>query len=342
MAHEITGINFQDLAQTALQGLPLSREECDAVLRCPEERILDLLQAAFRVREKYFGNKVMIHLLINAKSGLCPEDCTYCSQSAASRADIQQYPLLEEESILQGAYAARAASAKRYCIVTSGRAPTKAELKRLCGVVRRIKGETGIEICTSLGLITEETARRLKEAGVDRYNHNLNTSERFYPQICTTHAYQDRIQTLQNARKAGLQLCCGALFGMGESEDDILDLSFALRDVRPDSIPINFLHPTPGTPLEKMRHLTPLKCLTILSLIRFLNPDREIRVAGGREFHLRSLQPLALYPANSIFVSGYLTTSGQTPEEARQMITDMGFTVEQEPMQEVGASLSRE
>ena len=211
------------------------------VLRSPEERILELLQAAFRVREKYFGKKVIVHLLINAKSGLCPEDCTYCSQSAASQADIQKYPMLDEEKILEGAHIAKAAKAKRYCIVTSGRAPTKRDLERIYRVVSRIKQEVGIEICTSLGFLTEEAARRLKEAGVDRYNHNLNTSERFYPQICTTHTYQDRIQTLQNARRAGLELCCGALFGMGESEDDIIDLSFALREIGPDSIPINFL-----------------------------------------------------------------------------------------------------
>jgi biotin synthase len=193
----------------------------------------------------------------------------------------------------------------------------------------------GIEICTSLGFLTEEAARALKEAGVDRYNHNLNTSERFYPQICTTHTYQDRLQTLRNARAAGLELCCGAIFGMGESEEDIIDIAFALREAAADSIPINFLHPIPGTPLEKVNYLTPLRCLAILCLLRFLNPRTEIRVAGGREFHLRSLQPLALYPANSIFVAGYLTTSGQAPEEAWRMIADMGFEVEQERTMEV-------
>ena len=332
-------MNYQDLAEKALQGLPLERDQCYAVLHTPEDRILELLQAAFRVRERYFGKKVIFHLLINAKSGLCPEDCTYCSQSAISRASIEEYPLLGEEKILEGAYLARAAKAKRYCIVTSGRAPTRKELERLYRVVNRIKQEVGLEICTSLGFLTEEAARSLKKAGVDRYNHNLNSSERFYPQISTTHTYQDRIRTLQHARKAGLKLCCGALFGMGESEEDIIDLSFALREVEPDSIPINFLQPIPGTPLEKVNYLSPVKCLAILSLIRFLNPSREVRLAGGREFHLRSLQPLALYAANSIFVSGYLTTSGQTPEEAWQMVADMGFVVEQEVVEEVATSL---
>ncbi len=334
-------MNDEEFTEAALQGLPLTREQCYAVLRSPGERILGLLQASFRVREKYFGKKVILHLLINAKSGLCPEDCSYCSQSAVSEAPIEKYPLLDEEKVLKGAHLAKSAMAKRYCIVMSGRAPVKGDLDRICRVVSRIKQEVGIEICTSLGFLTEEAARRLREAGVDRYNHNLNTSESYYPQICTTHKFQDRIQTLNQARKAGLKLCCGALFGMGESEDDIIDLSFALREVGPDSIPINFLHPTPGTPLENVHTLTPIKCLAILCLIRFLNPSKEIRVAGGREFHLRSLQPLALYPANSIFISGYLTTSGQTPEEAQQMITDMGFTVEIEAVDEVAATLNQ-
>jgi len=333
-------MDYQGLAEKALQGFPLTKEDCYLVLRSSAQKILDLLQAAFKVRERYFGKRVILHQLINAKSGLCTEDCTYCSQSAISKALIEKYPLIGDEEILKGANLAKAASAKRYCIVTSGHVPLKEDLNCLCRIVRRIKEEINIEICTSLGSLSEEDARNLREAGVDRYNHNLNTSERFYPRICTTHSYRDRIVTLENARKAGLQLCCGALFGMGESEDDIIDLSFALRKVRPDSIPVNFLNPIPGTPMEGTNELSPLKCLSILSLIRLINPDREIRVAGGREFHLRSLQPLALYPANSIFVSGYLTTSGQTPQEAQEMITDMGFTVEREIVEEVGASLS--
>ncbi|MDP2951750.1 MAG: biotin synthase BioB, partial [Chloroflexota bacterium] len=275
-------MHYQELADRSLQGFPLEREQCQAVLRCPENRLLELLQAAFRVRERYFGRQVIFHLLINAKSGLCPEDCAYCSQSHVSQAAIEKYPLLDEGKILEGAFAAKAAQAKRYCIVTSGRAPTRRELERLCGTVSKIKQKVGIEICTSLGLLSEEAARSLKAAGVDRYNHNLNTSQRFHPQICTTHSYEDRIETLRNAREAGLQLCCGALFGMGEEEVDIIDVSLALRELGADSIPVNFLHPVPGTSLEKVNRLTPLKCLAILCLVRFLNPSKEIRVAGGR------------------------------------------------------------
>jgi len=334
-------MNYNDLAERSLQGLSLDREHCQAVLRCPQNRILELLQYAFRVRERYFGNRVIIQLLINAKSGLCSEDCAYCSQSATSQATIDEYPLLDEEKIIKGAFMAKASQAKRYCIVTSGFAPTEKDLDHLCRVVRRIKGEVDIEICNSLGFLSEEAAKKLSRAGVDRYNHNLNTAERFYPRICTTHSYANRIETLRNARAAGLKLCCGALFGMGESEDDIIDLMFALQEVGASSIPVNFLNPIPGTALANVNYLTPIKCLSILCLMRFLNPGTEIRIAGGREFHLRSLQPLGLYPANSIFASGYLTTEGQTPEEAHQMIADMGFQVEKEAVQKVKASIPR-
>jgi len=323
-------MNYQKISEKVIQGQELSREECYSVLRAPQDRLLQLLEAAFRVRETYFGRKVRLHFLINVKSGLCPEDCAYCSQSSVSQATIEKYPLLDDEDILNGAHEAKSAKAMRYCMVGSGRSPSKKELDKLCRVVKRIKEEVGIGICVSMGFLTDAFARALKDAGVDRYNHNLNATERFYSQICTSHSYQDRLRTLWSAKKAGLELCCGAIFGMGESEDDIVDLAFSLRKVGADSIPINFFHPIPGTPLDGMNYLTPLKCLTILCLLRFLNPDREIRAAAGREFHLRSLQPLILYPSNSIFVSGYLTTSGQKPEDAWQMVEDMGFEVEQE------------
>ena len=325
--------SYQELAQLSLQGIVPDRHQCRAVLRCPPEDILNLLQAAFMVRRHYFGRKVILQLLINAKSGLCTEDCAYCSQSAVSEASIPTYPLMDEDRIVAGAFTAKASHAQRYCIVTSGFRPGPSEMDHLCRTISRIKKEVSIEVCASLGCLAEEDARRLREAGLDRYNHNLNTSERLYPRICTTHAYADRVRTLDNARSAGLKLCCGALFGMGETEDDIIDLALALTEAKVQSIPVNFLNPIAGTSLENAANLTPLKCLSILCLLRFLNPQTEIRAAGGRELNLRSLQSLALYPANSIFVAGYLTTGGQGAEEARQMITDAGFEIEHEAVQ---------
>ncbi len=290
--------------------------------------MLDLLAAAYRVRRTFRGNKVHIHVLMNAKSGLCPEDCGYCSQSKLSTAPIEKYPLVSQERLLAGAWQAKAALAKRFCMVTSGRGPTAREIEHLAAATRRIVDEVGIKVCACVGLLTEEQALVLKDAGVDQLNHNLNTSERFHPEITTTHTYQDRVRTLQAARKAGLNLCSGAIFGMGEADSDLIDILSALRDLEPQSIPINFLHPIEGTPLEGVSELTPNRCLRILCLARFLNPKQEIRVAGGRELHLRSMQAMALYAADSIFTEGYLTTPGQTTKDAWQMIEDLGFEIE--------------
>ncbi|MBM2809267.1 MAG: bioB [Chloroflexi bacterium] len=268
-------------------------------------------------------------MLINAKSGLCPEDCHYCAQSRVSEADIEKYPMVSLERLLDGARQAAAARSLRYCIVISGRGITDHEVDYLAGAVRRIKEEVDIGICCSVGLLTEERAIRLRQAGVEQLNHNLNTSERFYPEICTTHTYQDRVDTLNAARRAGLNLCSGAIFGQGESEEDIVDVALALREIEPQSIPINFLLPIEGTPFHDIRYVSPDDCLRILCLMRFLNPKQEIRVSAGREAHLRTLQPLALYPANSVFVSGYLTEPGQAYQDTWRMIEDLGFEIEE-------------
>jgi biotin synthase len=235
---------------------------------------------------------------------------------------------MSKEQLLGGAQRACQANAKRYCMVTSGRGPSDEEIDYFCDVTRAIRKELPLEICVSIGILSEEHARMLKAAGVGWINHNLNTSERYYPAVCTTHTYQDRLATVRNAQKAGLMTCSGGIVGMGETDEDILDLAFATRELRMDSIPVNFLNPISGTPMEGSNFLTPMKCLKILCLFRFLNPASEIRAAGGREVNLRSAQALAFYAANSIFVEGYLTTPGQQAREARQMIEDMGFEVE--------------
>ena len=334
-------MNFYKIAEKVLTGTSLTGYECLDILNCPKENILALLHAAFQVRNKFFGTTVYLHMLINAKSGLCSEDCSYCSQSKVADAEIMKYPLVSSETILSGARSAEHDGAKRYCIVTSGRTLGSTELQKICDTVKVIKQEMNIEICTSLGLLTKKEAVELKKAGVDRYNHNLNISEQNYSNICSTHSFRERIETLQNARSAGMELCCGAIFGTGESQQDIIDTALALKELSPDSIPVNFLNPIPGTPLEHAKNLTPVKCLSILCLMRFLNPETEIRIAGGREHNLRSLQSLSLYPANSIFISDYLTTPGQTVEEVRKMVEDMGFEVEEERSREINASIDK-
>jgi biotin synthase len=322
-------MNYQALADLAIAGGKLSREQCHAVIGAPDEDLLDLLAAAWRVRRRFCGNKVHIHVLTNAKSGLCPEDCRYCAQSRLATSEFEKYPLLEPDELLAEARRAHAARARRYCMALSGRGPTDSEIDRLCETVRRIKAELPLSICCSLGLTRPDQAARLKAAGVDRVNHNLGTSERFYPEICTTHTWRDRIETLQTCRAAGLELCCGGILGQGETDDDAIDFFLELRALAPESIPINFLIPIEGTPFaDRGADLNPRRCLKLLCLARLLNPAAEIRVAGGREHHLRSMQAMALYPANSIFVAGYLTTDGQRAPEAWQMLRDLGMEVE--------------
>lgn len=316
---------WHGLADAVLSGHQLTREEGLAILACPDVELLDLLAATYRVRRHYFGHKVHLYFLKNAKSGLCPEDCGYCSQSIVSEAPIPRYALLSEAKLLEGAAQAVQAKARTYCIVTSGRSPSHREVAQIAQAVRKIKETYGLHICCCLGLLTAEQAAQLKAAGVDRINHNLNTSKAFYHQICSTHTYEDRLETLRVCRDAGLELCSGLIVGMGETDADLVDVAFELRELGVHSTPVNFLHAIDGTPLQKTHVLTPRKCLKALCLFRMTNPSAELRISGGREVHLRSLQAMGLYAANSMFVSDYLTTKGQPAEADFQMVADLGF-----------------
>lgn len=320
--------SWQALADLAIAGDVLPREAARAVLHCPDDELLALLDAVFRVRRTFHGRRVRIHVLKNAKSGACPEDCRFCSQSAYYETPAEEYRIQSVEEIVEGARRAARAQAWKYCIVTATRGPSRKELDVVCEAVRRIKAETNLTVCTSLGLLTPDKARRLKEAGVDRFNHNLETSERYFPEVATTHAWADRVATVRIAKEAGMEACCGGIVGMGENEDDVLDLAYALRDLAVESVPVNFLDPRPGTPLSDRPRPTPSHCLKVLSMFRLLHPRADLRVAGGREVNLRWMQPMALYAVNSIFSSGYLTTPGNAPTVDHQMIRDMGFEVE--------------
>jgi biotin synthase len=319
----------EELADLVLAGGAIDCAAARRILTAPDAEVPALLRATARVRAHFHGRRVKLCLLRNARSGLCPEDCHYCSQSAVSDAAIPRYRLDSVDELLAASRRAVAAGARRFCMVTSGRGPSGADISRFAAAARRIKAaHPDLELCVSLGLMEEDQARELKAAGIDFVNHNLNTSERFHPEVCTTHTYTDRIRTVENVRRAGLSTCCGGIIGMGESDDDVIALAFALRDLRVDSLPVNFLHPIEGTPFAARRELTPMRCLRALCLFRFTSPAAEIRVAGGRELNLGWFQPLALYAANSIFVDGYLTTAGQPYGEAQAMIEAMGFEVE--------------
>ncbi|RAV11922.1 biotin synthase BioB [Paenibacillus contaminans] len=323
-----TAYDWNVLADKALRGELLTEAEALSVLEADDDELLAIMQAAFRVRKHFYGRKVKLNLIINAKSGLCPEDCGYCSQSIVSTAPVSKYPLLEKTTLVDGARKALELKVGTYCIVASGRGPTNKELEQVIEAVREIKETMPMKICACLGILSEDQANRLKEAGVDRYNHNLNTSEGHFASITKSHTYEDRVNTVDKAKNAGMSPCSGCIVGMGETNRDIVDIAYSLRELDADSIPVNFLNPIPGTPLQGLKELNPRKCLKVLALFRFICPSKEIRASGGRELNLRSLQPLALYAANSVFVGDYLTTEGQEATLDHRMIEDLGFEIE--------------
>jgi len=324
---------WNELADRVLDGGTITAEEGLAILRSDDSEVLDLLAAAYRVRYQRHGNRVHLNFLVNAKSGRCGEDCGYCSQSRISTAEIQKYPLLEENEILAGARVAAERDAGTYCIVTSGRGPQAQELAHVEQTVRQIKQEHKLGVCVSPGLLSPEQAQRLKAAGVNRVNHNLNTSERYYKLICSTHTYQDRLATLDAVRAAGMEICSGGIVGMGETDEDVVELALRLGRFKVEALPVNFWLPIEGTPLasdRKPTSLSPRYCLKVLALFRLANPTTILRMGAGREEHLGCLQPMGLYAADSMFVGDYLTTKGQPPTADYAMIEALGFEVVEE------------
>jgi biotin synthase len=321
-------MNWSALAERSLAGDIPTRDAARAVLHASADDTLALLDAAFRVRRAFWGRRVSLHVLENAKMGACPEDCGFCSQSSKHASPSGEAPMKSVEDLVAGARRAHASRAKRYCMVTATRGPSQRDLDTICAAAQQIKSEMDIELCASLGILTEAKAKRLAESGVDRFNHNLETSENHYGKIVSTHTWRDRVETVQLAKAAGMDTCCGGIVGLGESEEDLLDLAFSLHDLDVDSVPVNFLDARPGTPLEGYPLVEPAYALRALCMFRFVHPRTDLRVAGGREITLRALQAFALYPANSIFTQGYLTTGGATPHADHQMIRDAGFELE--------------
>jgi biotin synthase len=320
---------LDEIVSTALAKQCPSRRQALAVLRCDDSQLLDVIAAAARVRRTFFGNRVKLNYLVNMKSGLCPEDCSYCSQRRGSQAGVLRYNWVSPQEVVDEAQRAAGSGARRICLVASGRGPSARDIDRVAAAVRAIRAsQPDLEICTCLGLVDAQQAGRLKEAGAYAYNHNLNTAPEFYSVICTTHTFEDRAETVRQASAAGLSPCSGVIVGMGETDDQLVDAAFALRALNPASVPVNFLMPFDGTPLAGHVELTPAQCLRVLALFRFVFPDVEVRIAGGREMHLRSLQALGLYIANSIFLGDYLTSEGAPGSADLKMIADAGFVVE--------------
>ncbi|GAA2046816.1 biotin synthase BioB [Yaniella flava] len=319
---------FSQIAERACQGQAASRDEALTILNSSDDDLIELVAATSRVRRKFFSNLVKINYLVNLKSGLCPEDCGYCSQRLGSDTDVLKYPWLPKADAQRQAEFGLSGGASRVCLVASGRGPSNRDVGKVSDMVTSIKSSNpDVEVCACLGFLKDGQAETLKTAGVDAYNHNLNTAESHYPEICSTHTFADRVDTVTRARNAGMSPCSGLIVGMGETHEQVVEAIESLRAVDSDSIPVNFLIPFDDTPLAGTYELSPHKAMRILCAIRLMCPDRELRIAGGREMHLRSWQPVSLHVANSLFLGDYLTVEGQTAEADLDMIVDGGFQI---------------
>ncbi|MFE3999452.1 biotin synthase BioB [Nocardioides sp. YIM B13467] len=319
---------FDQLADRILSGGAATTEDAVAVLRTPDAELMSVVAAAGRLRREHFGNTVKVNYLVNLKSGLCPENCNYCSQALGSRAPVLKYSWLSKDETLEQAGAGLRGGATRVCMVSSGRGPSERDIDKVVEMTSALKdAHEGVEICACLGLLKGGQAERLKAAGVDAYNHNINTAESNHDNIVQTHTYEDRVDTIGKAKDAGLSPCSGLIAGLGETDEQLVEALFALKELDADSIPVNFLMPFDGTPYENTWELSPTRCVKILAMARFVCPDKEIRIAGGREMHLRSLQATALQVANSLFLGDYLTSEGQDALADLEMLRDNGFII---------------
>ena len=308
----------------------ISVQEAVEILQTQDKEKLDKIFArANTEREQNFGNKVSACSVVNARCGGCGEDCAFCAQSKHSHAEVEYYSLISEDEMVDAGRKAQKDNAGRIGIVTSGRsvAPGK-ELDVICNAVKRISNDLDVAPCASLGLLSEEALKKLKDAGLKRYHHNLETAGSFFTEICGTRNYQDQLDTIQNAKNAGLEVCCGGIFGLGETYQQRVELLETIRELDVDSVPLNFLNPIKGTKLEGLNELTPMECLKLIAVARLMMPEKTIRVCGGREYNLQDMQPeIFKAGANGLMVGGYLVTSGRPVEEDQKMIDEAGLSL---------------
>jgi biotin synthase len=297
------------------------------ILSVPDSEITALLHGADMIRDRFFGRQIHLCTICNGKSGRCSEDCKFCSQSSFAPTEAPVYPLLEREELIRGGVFAADTPINRYSIVTTGKGLSGRDVRGVADAMASLNSPD-IKKCVSLGILEEEDLSLLRESGVSRYHHNLEACRSLFPDVCSTHTYEDRVDTIRAAREQGLEICAGGIFGIGETDDQILELASELKELYVDSIPVNFLVPVRGTSCEDMHDLTPLKCLKIIAFLRYFLPDREIIICGGREHNLGELHPLVFYAgASGIMTGNYLTTSGRSLEKDLAMLHQMGFEV---------------
>lgn len=318
-----------DMERMVINGGALSEEEAIDLIHLEGSAIYELLASANRVRTFFKGNRVSLCSIVNAKSGLCAEDCSFCAQSAHFDTKAPVYSLIEPEEIVSAAMRAKEMKSREFSIVTSGSAvDDRDEIERLCQALEQIKAAGGLERCASLGIMSKESLLRLKEAGLQSFHHNLETAKSFFPNICTTHDYEDDVNTVRMAKELGFETCCGGIMGLGESLYQRVELGLTLRELDVDSVPINFLNPIKGTAMEGREPVPPLEALKTIAVFRFLLPDKDIIVSGGREITFRDLQPLIFMAgANGTLIGNYLTTKGESPQKVLTMIEDLGLEV---------------
>lgn len=317
------------IGENTLSGKGITRDEAFFILGLDQKYLFHLFIWTDRIRQTFNGNRVDLCSVINARSGGCSEDCSFCSQSAHFSTGIASYPLLPPETILEGARAAKSSGATKFCLATSGKGiKNKRELEKICTIVERIRNEVGIGVCATLGALSDDEMAALKTAGLTRFHHNLETAEAYFSKVCTTHTYQDRVDRIQAAKRIGFSTCSGGIFGIGERIEHRVDLAFEIMALNVDSVPINFLMPVQGTPLAYTPPISPADALKIIALFRFLMPDKEIRVCGGRISALRDLHPLIFAGgANGMMIGNYLTKSGREPNKDLQMLRDWGLEI---------------
>lgn len=318
---------IDNLRGRVINGQSITKAEAIQISALPKIEMFDLFAAANKIRQTFRGDSVDLCAIVNAKSGACPEDCSYCAQSSKSKTETAIYPLIDKNAVIEKAKEARDAGVKRFCIVTSGRKIGKNELQEICSMIKDIRG-IGLLPCSTLGLLNKDELKFLKDSGLERYHHNLETSERFFPEICRTHTYSDKLNTIDAAVAVGLSVCSGGIFGIGETWEDRIDMAFTLKKLPIASVPINYLIPVKGTPMGEQDMLNPFEALKIVSLYRFILPQKEIRICGGRMQVLGEFNSMVFMAgADSLLTGNYLTTTGRTFSDDQLLIKDYGLKI---------------